>query len=909
MNDMQLENQLLCAKWVDGELSALTNVRTGEAVTVRGDRFEVETPAALFRQQDLRLSACRAGDRDIVLEFVGAGIGVTVRYTIGADHHFLEKSLAVRFDEATALTRVTLGRWRLNAPGLRTVCYRHPDFEFIEAMPNHRKLVRPPNTEASRTFFCRAARGSFFAGVELAYDASALIDGTIVLALAPNLRLAAGERFDIEPAYLGVSCRGGQDAAADRCRPYGPVDGAYGLFSGAEAAGTTGNGLADDSIHNREQVKGRFALPAAAVVYGPLDRNERCVALERLGRGESPPASVEIGGREFVGSPRTFDERRDLNLADLLPLPPKPADRTADQAAYLAIPFTVVESGPATFGFGADWWYEAWLDGEPLSDSYPRGNGSYPLTIGDHAATRDCAAGAHILVVRFVRGSASAQLCVGGPDDIRKALDAGRIQAVYEAPQNLPEPVYPLPSESAAMTAMAAAIFGPPRHGFMATACGWHCQMEHNEYSDQSLAADLVALRNIAACGLDFVSDSHPWGGETEKMNRLVEGGTYVPGAAPRRFLEEARRQGLNVILWPTMNNTHAWPGPPNGAGRPFRPDRPDWRRGSRHKKGAYPTSFMRAGGNCMGHTPFVDWLETIHAQALATGLFGGWAMDGDFWGMGGYYTLSIPVTCDAENHTHLAPDANYACQRNLDRLVAAARRLKPDVYIITCRPQQDLGVWANRNVDAVFTLIETGTGRDNILSGNEIRTCSRIRVHHHFFPHWMDWPLLFPSNEACYAGNTTPPWPAEGMDYILLSAMSCSPNLMIYLPARDGLHERDRNELRKWLDWGRANSRYLMVRKDLPDWPAPGRVDGSAHLVDDAGLIFLFNPNEKPMTGEFALTEESIGLTGAGEFSIAQEHPAPGRTRTARTGETLRWEVPAGTAVVLRLSRVGGRP
>ena len=62
-------------------------------------------------------------------------------------------------------------------------------------------------------------------------------------------------------------------------------------------------------------------------------------------------------------------------------------------------------------------------------------------------------------------------------------------------------------------------------------------------------------------------------------------------------------------------------------------------------------------------------------------------------------------------------------------------------------------------------------------------------------------------------------------------------------------------------------------------------------------------------MTGEFALTEESIGLTGAGEFSIAQEHPAPGRAQMARAGETLRWEVPAGTAVVLRLSRVGGRP
>ena len=36
--------------------------------------------------------------------------------------------------------------------------------------------------------------------------------------------------------------------------------------------------------------------------------------------------------------------------------------------------------------------------------------------------------------------------------------------------------------------------------------------------------------------------------------------------------------------------------------------------------------------------------------------------------------------------------------------------------------------------------------------------------------------------------------------------------------------------------------------------------------------------------------------------FSITQEHPAPGRAQTARAGETIRWEVPAQTGVVLRI-------
>jgi hypothetical protein len=176
------------------------------------------------------------------------------------------------------------------------------------------------------------------------------------------------------------------------------------------------------------------------------------------------------------------------------------------------------------------------------------------------------------------------------------------------------------------------------------------------------------------------------------------------------------------------------------------------------------------------------------------------------------------------------------------------------------------------------------------------VRTASRIRVHHHFFPHWMDWSLLFPSfvHEA--------EWPDGHIDYLMLSALSCSPNLLLYLPTKTGIPDADKAEIRKWLEWGRANEPYLLVRKDLCDWPGKGKVDGSAHIVGGAGLVFLFNPGETAMTGEFALTDESIGLSGAGEFSIAQEHPAPSRTQTARAGATVRWEVPARSAVVLRI-------
>jgi hypothetical protein len=45
---------------------------------------------------------------------------------------------------------------------------------------------------------------------------------------------------------------------------------------------------------------------------------------------------------------------------------------------------------------------------------------------------------------------------------------------------------------------------------------------------------------------------------------------------------------------------------------------------------------------------------------------------------------------------------------------------------------------------------------------------------------------------------------------------------------------------------------KYLMVRKDLPDWAVIGKIDGSAHIVDDHGLVFLFNPNPEKLPARF---------------------------------------------------------
>jgi hypothetical protein len=452
--------------------------------------------------------------------------------------------------------------------------------------------------------------------------------------------------------------------------------------------------------------------------------------------------------------------------------------------------------------------------------------------------------------------------------------------------------VLPLRSESDAMVVMISAILGPPRHGFVPMACGWHSEMQQGTYpSEADVRADMKSLDVLAECGIDWVSDSHPWGGETEKMNALGPDDHYEPGPLVRQFLEHARQIGVKVVMWSSMNHTHHW-GP---LGKPFRADKPEWLLAPKTLAGKHAL-IASAKANCFANRPFCDWLTRINREGLQAGRYMAWAMDGSFFGDGGWYTTIVPVDCASDQHDHLPGDSNYASQLALRRLFADVRRVAPESYIFTCRPAQDLGIWALQNVDACFTLLETGTGASNVAAGDAIRTASRVRVQQHFLPHYIDQPLLFPSR----AERGIPPnWPSQKLDYILISALSCSPNILMYIPTKTGLPEADKAVLRHWLDWGRRNVEYLKVRVDLPAWPQAGGVDGSAHIIADRGYVFLFNSGAQSAEGRFAL-DDTIGLTGGKRLRVRGVYPEGLGEACFDRGASATWQVPAESVAIL---------
>ncbi len=476
----------------------------------------------------------------------------------------------------------------------------------------------------------------------------------------------------------------------------------------------------------------------------------------------------------------------------------------------------------------------------------------------------------------------------------------------------------PLPSESEAMVAMTSAILGPPRHGLVALAQGWWSEMVRGPYCNEAqVESDMRSIDFFLECGIDWVGEAHIWDGEVAKINALREGDHYQRGPLVIKLLEYAAKKKVKMMCGYPITNTNPWYHmSEKDKGQPYRSDRPNWVMFPEGQTVFDPTQKTATGntgfggvvkGNCLASEPFYEWLTRLALESLETGYYAIWAMDGDFVGGQGF---DVPANCPSNEHNHLPGDSNYGCERNLIRMMAAIRSKYPHIFIGPLgRPPMDFGIWLTRHADGVWPIDEfafpehlPGIGDQplNVMMGDKLRKWARIRVHRHFFPHYMDMPLVF-ARPKRWNG---PDWSSDKIDYAMLSALSCSPNSQYFLPCQTGIPGKDKAEIRKWLEWGRKNIRYLHVRRDLPQWPEAGKVDGSAHIVEDRGLIFLFNPNPTPLPGRFRLNER-LGITEGSRFEIAQTYPASETKQQSSLGKEVVVEVAPHSAVVLSLAPV----
>ena len=156
-------------------------------------------------------------------------------------------------------------------------------------------------------------------------------------------------------------------------------------------------------------IQGRLSLPKTWTVFGPLNRNDPVPPKDIL---QSVPDELVIAGKTLEPKTMTSQDNR-LDLVEML-------GASAGRTAFVFIPFDLDADQEVTLGLGADWWFESWVDGEPLMDTLEYGNGDWPPSPNDYVKIVRLGKGPHVLAIRFLSGSGSSVLAVAGPDDLHE---------------------------------------------------------------------------------------------------------------------------------------------------------------------------------------------------------------------------------------------------------------------------------------------------------------------------------------------------------------------------------------------------------------------------------------------------------------------------------------------------------
>jgi hypothetical protein len=163
------------------------------------------------------------------------------------------------------------------------------------------------------------------------------------------------------------------------------------------------------------RVSGDAMLQPTWTVFAPLDRAHTAPAGKQL---LAVPDSLSSSDGRMLLPVKVNPKGGRIDLADIL------GGTGSGKTAWIYIPLQTKSGGKTTLGFGADWQLQAWVDGQLVCDTMDKGNVLYPPTATDHMADIDLSPGAHLVVVRFISGSASSLFAAGGPAEIQQTYSS-----------------------------------------------------------------------------------------------------------------------------------------------------------------------------------------------------------------------------------------------------------------------------------------------------------------------------------------------------------------------------------------------------------------------------------------------------------------------------------------------------
>ena len=143
-----------------------------------------------------------------------------------------------------------------------------------------------------------------------------------------------------------------------------------------------------------------FDLPPDWQVFGPVNRSV-VLPKETLA---NVPEWIEAEGRKIFPQ-KVVAAQGNLDLAPLI------GGTMTGRSAYVYIPFALAQDQVIRLGFGADFWFDAYLDGESICDNLESGSWNHPPTATDYIETVSLVRGRHVLAIRFISGGGSSSLC------------------------------------------------------------------------------------------------------------------------------------------------------------------------------------------------------------------------------------------------------------------------------------------------------------------------------------------------------------------------------------------------------------------------------------------------------------------------------------------------------------------
>ena len=334
---------------------------------------------------------------------------------------------------------------------------------------------------------------------------------------------------------------------------------------------------------------------------------------------------------------------------------------------------------------------------------------------------------------------------------------------------------------------------------------------------------------------------------------------------------------------------------------------KPDWRS---VKADGTPHTYCGFGSfNCFANREHARFMLELYDYVLTKYQCRYWGFDGRWMS---YREVPYPDggavgpdPCYALNHGHPPGDNFYLEWKNINSMLAELRRRHPTICLETYYGTKPGGPWVRRSLNATENYYEVASSDQN-----------RFQQWHNqngrFLPPGHNYSAVFGRDSA-------------GFRFSLIACLAGGP----YCQIGAGLHQlRDEGNQRflvRWRVWASHNHRYLRIKRDL--FPAPGyaRVDGSAHVVEDRGFLFLFptglQPNshttqddegiaakvrdyEKAVRASIKLNRW-LGLEENPQavFTIREVYPVEGRPLgTYNYGDTFLYDMPRDSAVIVSL-------